>query len=678
MAFSVKRFLVGQPLATDRADHERLPKILALPVFSSDAISSVAYATEATMVALMVAGTGSFWLTPWLTLGIVVLLAIVTTSYRQTVMAYPSGGGSYIVARDNLGELPAQAAGASLLVDYVLTVAVSVASGIAAIVSLVKAYWPTSHIDRTEYVVLMCVGCVLFIALMNLRGIRESGALFAIPTYSFIAIMYVLLGVGLYKLLVLHGIQPAHSQAEFTQARDYSETTHSAIQALRPLSAFLILHAFASGCTALTGVEAISNGVPAFRDPTSRNAATTMMWMATILGSMFLGLSYLAVHINALPPTAVLAGTSTQIGDTVLSQVGIAVLGKGFLFIVLQIATCAILVVAANTSFADFPRLSAIMARDGFLPRQFANIGDKLVYDRGIVVLSILAIILIAVFRGSVDALIPLYAIGVFLSFTLSQAGMVSRWFKRKSPGWQGKAVINGSGAVLTLLVTLIFGVVKFMYGAWVVVVLIPALIAIFFRIHAHYRSVAKQLSLEGYRPQQGTRHHVLVLAPDIHRGVIPALQYARTISEDVKALHVSIDPTREKRVRERWPLWSRGMPLTVLASPYRSLLGPIVEYINKLHAMEPRSLVTVVIPVFVPSGWWPKLLHGQAALMLSLRLGLKSGVVVINVPYHIEAYVPLPRAEIDLSQHDMGTHDQDQHDEPGSAKGQAEAVLTK
>jgi len=650
MAFSLKRLLIGTPLATERAHHEKLPKILALPIFASDALSSVAYASEQIMAALLVAGAAHFGLTPLLSLGIIVLLIVVATSYRQTIMAYPGGGGAYIVSRDNLGELPAQAAGAALLVDYVLTVSVSVAAGVAAVMSLLRNLGST--INSQDHVVMICIGCVLFIAVMNLRGVRESGVLFAIPTYSFIALMYLMIGCGLYKLLVLHGLNPVHTVEQLNSARVRDEVAHHAVSGLEAVTPFLVLHAFASGCTALTGVEAISNGVPAFREPSSKNAAATMVWMAAILATLFMGLSYLAVHVNALPEIAQLAGGHESLGETVSSQVGRAVFGLGPIYWALQIATALILILAANTSFNGFPLLSAIMARDGFLPRQFGNVGDKLVHNNGIIVLSVLSCVLIVAFKGSVDALIPLYAIGVFLSFTLSQAGMVRRWITRRDSGWQFKAAVNGFGAIMTFVVMIIFGVVKFMHGAYIVIFLIPMLMTVFFRIQTHYRSVARQLSLDGYRPMQGVRHHMLVLAPDIHRGVIPALQYARSLSADAKAIHVSIDPARERRVRERWTLWSRGMPLVVLPSPYRSLVDPVLHYIESLQERDPRSLVTVVIPEFVPNGWWPKLLHGQAGLMLSLRLRFKRGVVTVNVPYHIEAYVELPRHESQLGQH--------------------------
>ncbi len=629
MTISVKRALIGKPIPTALAHHEKLPKIIALPVFASDALSSVAYASEEIMAALLVSGASLFSLTPWLSLGIVLLLAIVATSYRQTVMAYPNGGGAYIVSRENLGEIPAQTAGAALLIDYILTVSVSVAAGISAIVSLLQNY---GH-DISNLTVPLCLLSILVITIMNLRGVRESGAIFAIPTYTFVAIMYVMIGIGLYKLLGTHSLVPIHTAKELADARVASENTGQAMK-LAPFGIFLLLHAFASGCTALTGVEAISNGVTAFKEPSSKNAATTMVWMATILGSMFLGLSYLAVRINALPPNA------HGYEETVLSQVGRTVFGTGPLYLILQIATCLILILAANTSFADFPRLCSLIARDGFLPRQLANIGDKLVFNNGIIALAILSSLLVIAFKGDVHLLIPLYAVGVFLSFTLSQAGMVRHWFDSKVPSWKWKAVVNGTGAIATFVVLIVFGLVKFSHGAWVVIVLIPTLVFVFFRINTHYRSVAQQLSLKGYRPNQGIRHHVLVLVPDIHRGVIPALQYARSISPDAKAIHVSLDPTRDERIRERWTLWSRGLPLVILESPYRSLVDPILEYIDILQSREDNCQITIVVPEFMPTGWWAKLLHGQAGVVLLLRLRYRPGVAVTNIPYHIKSYV--------------------------------------
>ena len=635
---SLKRVLIGRPIATDQAHHQKLPKVIALPVFASDALSSTAYASEEIMATLLVGGAGLFFLTPQLSLGIVLLLAIVVISYRQTVMAYPGGGGAYIVAKENLGELPAQAAGAALLIDYVLTVAVSIAAGIAAIASLLQTL---GYADIHHYIVPLCIAATAVIALMNLRGVRESGVAFAFPAYSFVFIMYAMLALGFYKWFFAGGIAPVHNAAQWAAARS---TEGGGAEALQKLTPFLLLRAFASGCTALTGTEAISNGVTAFKEPSAKNAATVMTWMGLILGSLFLGLSYLAVHVQAIPPTA--QGFSetvvSQVGRAVFSGIGPSVGGQSFLYFFLQLATCLILILAANTSYADFPRLCSLMARDGYLPRQLSNIGDKLVFNNGIFVLTFFSLMLIVLFKGSVNALIPLYCVGVFLSFTLSQSGMVRRWMRLREKGWQLKAAVNGVGAIATFIVLIVFGVVKFSHGAWVVIVLIPALVFFFSRIHRHYRSVSKQLSLEGYRPSQGFRHHVLVLAPDIHRGVIPALQYARTISEDARAIHVAIDPTREARLRKRWIEYSRGVPLVMLHSPYRSLVSPVLTYIDDLQKQEPNSITTVIIPEFVPTGWFAKLLHGQAGLSIKLLLLFKRGVVVTSVPYHIEAYVPM------------------------------------
>lgn len=638
MQFSLRRLLIGNPLSTERAHEARLPIWLALPIFASDALSSTAYATEEIMAALLQAGAYTvngfftFSLTPWLSLGIVALLAIVITSYRQTLFAYPGGGAAYVVARDNLGVLPAQAAGAALLMDYILTVAVSVSAGMAAITSLLHAFGT----DIYQYTVPLCLVAVVFLAIMNLRGMKESGFAFALPTYVFMGIMFTLLAIGAYR--VLSGtLLPVHDMETLNSARVALHGGDHAVDALRPLGLFLVLQAFASGCTALTGVETISAGITAFKEPVAKNAAKTMLFMAMILGVLFLGLSFLAVQVKALPPN------TFGYEETVVSQIGRAVFGRTPLYLILQIATCTILILAANAAFAGFPRLSAVQAQDGYLPRQLANVGDKLVFNNGILLLAFFSGLLIILFSGSVHALIPLYAVGVFMSFTLSQAGMVKRFLTQRPSGWRWRAVISAIGATCTCIVMFVFAIVKFVAGAWIVVVVIPILVALFLRIKKHYNSVAKQLSLEGYRPRQGLRHHVLVLVPDIHRGVIPALQYARSLSDEAKAIHISIDPRREERLRRRWTQYSRGIPLAVLPSPYRSLADPVIEYVDRLQSMEPNSIITIVVPEFVPTGWWPKLLHGQAALMLNLRLHFKPGVVVIGVPYHIEAFVELP-----------------------------------
>ena len=641
--------MIGAPIPTENMAHERLPKRLALPIFASDALSSTAYASEEIMAALLLAGSGLFWLTPGLSLTIIVLLVIVVVSYRQIVMAYPQGGGSYVVAGDNLGRLPAQVAGASLLIDYVLTVAVSSSAGIAAIVSLVKGLNPGSPIGN--YSVVMCLGAVLLVTLINLRGAKESGLAFAFPAYSFLLLMFGMIGYGLYQYFGGH-LTPIHTPLEMQQARYLAD--HAAGVRYEPFAdlskfaaLFLVLHAFASGCTALTGVESIATGVQAFKAPASKNAATTMAILAVLLGTIFVGLSFLAVHTNALPSIATLDGNHS-LGETVVSQIARSVFGTSFFYIAIQIITCVILILATNTAFASFPRLCALQAADGYLPRQLANIGDRLVYNNGIFILAFFSSVLVVLFRADVHLLIPLYAIGVFLSFTLSQAGMVRRWMRLREKGWQIKAAINGFGALCTGVVMIIFAVVKFRDGAWIIAIAIPALIWLFLKIKNHYRSVAKQLSLEGYRPAQGTRQHVCVLVPDIHRGVIPALQLARSISSDARALHVSITPEREGRVRKRWTLYSRGLPLTVLDSPYRSLTQPVVDYVTQLQTQDPGCTVMIIIPEFEPSGWFAKLLHGHAAFALAVKLHFMPGVIVVNVPYHINSFVPVSAEEME------------------------------
>ena len=665
MAFSLRRIVIGSPVATEHAGHERLSKILALPIFASDALSSTAYASEEIMAALLMGGASLFWRTPGLSLAIIVLLAIVVISYRQIVMAYPSGGGAYIVAGDNLGPVAAQVAGASLLVDYVLTVAVSASAGIQAITSLVHSFNKNSHIDN--YTVPMCVLAVLVIALINLRGAKESGLAFAFPAYSFLVLMYGMIGYGLYQYFTGH-LSFVHSPAAVNAATYLNENSGSfEYEKFADLSGFaalfLILHAFASGCTALTGIEAISNGVQAFKEPASKNASQTMTILSVLLGTIFIGLSFLAFHVHALPPVAqilspdqlrlrdslnpsdvkafhAIVSTTPPLGETVVSQVARAIFGQTWLYIAIQVVTCIILILAANTSFAGFPRLCALQAQDGYLPRQLSNIGDRLVYNNGIFILTAFSLALIVIFKGDVHHLIPLYAIGVFLSFTLSQGGMVKRWYKLRDRGWAFKAALNGFGCLCTFIVMIIFGVVKFKDGAYVVIIIIPLLVWLFLKIKQHYRSVSKQLSMDGYRPAQGVRNHVLLLVPDIHRGVIPALQLARSMSTEARAVHVSIDPTRETRVRERWTLYSRGMPLTVLQSPYRSLTEPIIEHVQQLRTRDPQGMVIVVIPEFEPKGWFPKLLHGHGGLALAVRLHFMPGVVVVNVPYHIASFV--------------------------------------
>jgi amino acid transporter len=649
MPLSLKRLLLGQPIETARAHEERLPKILALPIFASDAISSTAYATQEIMLSLALAvgfaaapGTvANLGKVVPISFGIALLLIIVAMSYRQTIFAYPGGGGSYIVARENLGETPGLIAAASLMIDYTLTVSVSTAAGIAAVTSAFPALQP--------YTVWLCLVCIAGITIANLRGVRESGVLFALPTYLFIFSLVVLIVTGLYRHFMGGGLSlyaPLAAQQSIVNPHY-----------LPSLSLFLLLRAFSSGCTALSGIEAISNGVTAFRAPEAKNAAATLTWMGAILVTLFLGITFLTYFSGAQPIfTTSISGTQKILevhhghvadpSETLFSVLAHLSFDDTFLqwfYFVVQAGTTMILILAANTAFAGFPRLASLLAVDRYMPRQLANLGDRLAFNNGIMALATMACLLIIIFKGSVTALIALYAIGVFLSFTLSQAGMVVHWLRGRGRNWQLSMMVNLVGALATLVATAIITITKFRGGAWMVVVAIPLIVLVLRNIHAHYRSVSKQLSLEGYRPRQGLRHHVFVLAPDIHRGVLPALQYARSISDDVRALHVSIDPTREARVRKRWTQYSRGVPLAVLPSPFRSLVQPIDDYIARLKSMEPNSLITIIVPEFVPTGWWPKLLHGQAALLLNLRFRFKPGVVVITIPYHIEAYVDLP-----------------------------------
>ena len=604
----LKHVVLGDPIPTARESHERLTKTKALAVFSSDALSSVAYATEEIMKVLVLVGVGVLYLTLPISAVIVLLLAIVVLSYQQTIRAYPSGGGSYIVASDNLGMLAGLTAAAALLVDYVLTVSVSIASGVAQITSLVPDWLP--------YDLPIAVAAVVLIVVGNLRGIRESGGIFAVPTYLFVGLMYVLIGYGLYRLLLGGGMTyepPASARQPIGEA----------------LGVFVLMRAFAQGCTAMTGTEAISNGVPAFKPPESVNARQTLVTMGILLGSMFLGLSFLAMQIGVLPAD----------DETVISQIGRTVFGAGPLWVALQIATALILILAANTSFSDFPRLSSILARDRFLPRLFQFRGDRLAFTTGIVALALLSIVLLVVFNGSLDALIPLYAVGVFTSFTLSQAGMVVHWRRVREPGWQRSAVINGVGAVATALVTLIIAVTKFAEGAWLVILLIPMLIGLFWSIQRHYARLEHARRAE--TPLLPEEVVVRAVVPIADAGVQArqALAFARAIAADdqhVVAVHVTDDASDAERLRREWAEWEPGVELILIESPFRSLAGPLLAYIDALKETHPDDTITVVLPEFVPSRWWEHLLHNQTALRLKAALLFHPGIVVTNVPYHM------------------------------------------
>jgi amino acid transporter len=632
MAWSVRRVLFGRPLETARARHERLGVFLGLAVFSSDVLSSVAYATEEILLALVAVSVVAalHYVVP-ISIAIAALLAVVSFSYRQTIHAYPNGGGSYIVAKDNLGTLAGLTAAAALLVDYVLTVAVSVVAGVAALISAFPIPLADPHpvFLWWNYRVWLSIASVLLIALANLRGVRESGAIFAVPTYSFIGSMLLLIGVGMFRLITGH-LGHAAAAAPISTGQ---------------VGLFLLLKAFSSGCAALTGTEAISNGVPAFREPESKNAATTLSIMAVILGTFFMGISILARAYGAVPDTAH--------GETVLSVLGHAVFGNGLLYYLLQFATCAILVVAANTAFADFPRLSMLLARDRFIPRQFSNIGDRLVFNNGIILLALVSILLILGFGGITHHLIPLYAVGVFLSFTLSQFGMVKRWLRRREQGWQRSALVNGIGGAATAVVLLVIAATKFWpadaealrvplvgielrMGAWIVVGIIPCMVAAFLAVHRHYERVAAALSMESYEPPPPLRNTVLVLVNTIHRGIMPAIHYARSIGDDVRGVYVEVHPEKTPEVLEKWQQWVPDIPLIILPSPYRSLSRPFLEYVDQVEAEREDDIVTVLIPEFDTEGFLAGLLHNQSGLRLKLALLSKPAVVVANIRYHL------------------------------------------
>lgn len=624
---SWRTWLFGRPLSTADAPHQAISKIVGLAVFSSDAVSSSSYATQEMLVMLAAAGTMAFGYAIPLSLAIVALLAIVTISYEQTIHAYPRGGGSYIVSRDNISELAAQVAGAALLTDYILTVAVSISSGVAQLTSAIPPLFPF----RVE----IAVALVVFIMIMNLRGLKESGSVFAVPTYFFIFTMLVTLAVGMFRYLT-GGLGTVIDPPEL-------ELLHGT----QAMSALLLLRAFANGTSALTGVEAISDGILAFKEPRSRNAGITLIWMSGILAALLLGITFLSVHIGAVPSEF----------ETVISQLArTAYGGRNLFYFMIITATTLILIMAANTAFADYPRLSAFMAQDGFLPRQFAYRGSRLVFSRGIIALALVASVLIVLFNASVTALIPLYAIGVFLSFTLSQSGMALRWRKigRLRPGeevqergstlryeqsWRVKMFINGFGAVLTAIVAVVFAIAKFRDGAWIILLIIPALVFVFSAIHRHYQRLAHSLSLEDFgEPPPISRHRVILPVSGVHRGTLAALRYAQELSNDVTAVHVSVDLDDAERIKKKWEVWGEGIRLVVIESPYRLLMEPLLDYIEGLSMdRQPNDIITVVVPRFVPKQPAANVLHTQAATWLQWALSGKPGVVIADVPYQVE-----------------------------------------
>jgi amino acid transporter len=633
----VINWLIGRPLPSADAPHQTIGKAVGLAVFASDALSSTAYATQEILVILALAGAGAFGLSIPLSIAIVALLIIVTLSYEQTIHAYPGGGGAYIVARENLGELPAQTAGAALLTDYVLTVAVSIAAGVAQMVSAFPAL--------LEYQVLLSVAAIFLIMLVNLRGVKESGIVFSIPTYFFIIMLFLTVGMGFYRFLT-------GSLGDVTNPPELH-----LIGPVTGLSAFLILRAFASGTAALTGIEAISNGITAFREPRSRNAGITLLVMSAILSTLFLSITFLSHEINAVPSEV----------ETVISQLARTVFGVegvGYaLYLGAVSATAIILIMAANTAFADFPRLGALHAGDGFLPRQLTYRGSRLVYSRGIILLAVVASALIVVFNASVTALIPLYAIGVFLSFTLSQLGMAKRWWtighlkngktKRKKngnghhpaselaydPRWKLKMIINGFGGLCTGIVMFVFAITKFRDGAYIIVFLLPILVTIFFAIHGHYKDLANRLSLQRYKKPAAIRNQkVIVPVSGVHRGTLEAVRFAKSLSNDITAVHVSVDASEGEKILIKWQEYAKDINLVVLGSPYRLLYEPLLKYIKTVAAdTKPSEIVTVVVPEFVPRVAWHGWLHTRAAQLLRWRLLFTPKVVIVEVPYLVD-----------------------------------------
>jgi amino acid transporter len=604
-AFSLKRLLVGKPIPSHLAHHERLTRVTGLAVLSSDALSSVAYATDFILATLVVAGVGAFVYAIPISLVIAALLAIVAFSYRQTIHAYPTGGGAYIVAKENIGANAGLIAAASLLVDYTLTVAVSISAGVLAITSAFPQLDP--------YRVEMCLAFLAILTIGNLRGIRESGNIFAVPTYFFVVSIALLLGAGLYRYLTA-GIVPVDAALPPNAGQ-------------HPLTTLLLLTAFANGCTAMTGVEAVSNGVPAFHPPESKNASATLVAMATLAIVMFVGITVLAHAYKVVPNSA----------ESGISQLGRAIFGgSNILYYLLQAGTTFILVLAANTAYADFPRLASIVARDKYLPRQFMNQGDRLAFSNGILVLSVFAAILIVAFRGDTQSLLPLYMIGVFVSFTLSQVGMVIHWRKTNERGWKTSAFINGFGALVTGIVLVIVAVTKTLEGAWIVLLLIPLIVAVFKATHRHYQHVASELTLRGYEPQTRIHNTVLIPIGGLQRAVVEALRYAETLSDDVRAIYVDVNSATTDQLRKDWNAWGGRVNLVVLPSPYRSLMEPLLEYIEQAAAEKANDYVTVILPEFVPKRWWQHLLHNQTSLLIKGALLFRPNIVVTSVPYHL------------------------------------------
>jgi amino acid transporter len=630
----LKRLMFGRPLASDRLEGERLGKATALAVLSSDAISSVAYATDQILIVLAGLGVLALHYVVPISAVIVGLLALVGLSYRQTIFAYPGGGGSYTVAKDNLGTFPGLVAAAALLTDYILTVSVSIASGTQAITSAYPEFAP--------HTVTLCVLAIMLLMVVNLRGVRESGAAFRVPTYAFIVMMVALIATGAVRAWLGHVPPPPPPPAPPPSSMNLGGFALG----------FLLLRAFSEGCAAMTGTEAISNGVLAFKHPAPRNAATTLVWMVTILATFFLGVSFLA-HWYGVMPT----------GDqTVLSLLGHRLFGYGAPYYLLQFSTFAVLVLAANTAFADFPRLASLLANDRYMPRQLAARGDRLAFSNGIVTLALIATLLVVVFHGNTSALIPLYAVGVFICFTLSQAGMVVHWFRTRGPGWQARAALNGFGAVATGIVSIIQIVTKFTTGAWIVVLIIPLFIFLLVAIHRHYTRFAEEIRFTGQCPLAPLRHTVLVPVNGVTTPTAAALIYATTISDDVRAVYVEVEPRATAEIKATWDAWDIGVDLVIIPSPYRSVLRPLVDYVTSLHRDTVGELVTIVVPEIVPKHWWEHLLHNKTGLYIRTAFLFRPNVVVIAVPYLL-GYAARMR--------DLVAHDEALDEDEGEGEGE-------
>jgi amino acid transporter len=609
----LKSVLIGSPLPTQQLAEKRLNKIRALAAFSPDALSSIAYANQEIYLGLVVAGSAGLVLAWPIGLAITLLLVIVATSYYQTIQGYPSGGGSYVVARENLGTLPGLVAAAALLIDYLLTAAVSLTAGVEAIASA----FPALH----EYRILIALVLLAIITIANLRGLRESGTLMAIPVYLF---LFTYLPMLVYGLIVL-----------YTHGSVSMETV--APPATQPVTLFLILHTFATGCTALTGVEAISNGVPAFQRPESKNAGRTLIVMTILMAILFAGSIGLTQFL----------GVISAPHETILSALARTLLGSGPAYVLIQVSTLLILAVAANTSFAGFPRLAAILAKDGFLPRQLTGLGDRLVFANGIVTLSVATGFLIIIFGGNSHLLIPLFAVGVFLAFTLSQAGMVRHWKReqKENQRWLPKALINGIGALVTFATLLIVAVSKFREGAWIIIIIIPGIVYAFNRVHSHYIDVGKQLSLRGLPPDLKPLPPLRLVVPisGVHRGIIEAMDFAQSISKHITAVYIELEPGAGEKMEKEWQGWWPDIPLVILPSPYRSIVRPLLDYLEETDKEHnDGTLAAVVLPEFVPAKWWQALLHNQTSLLIKAALLYRRGTngfqrIVIDVPYYLK-----------------------------------------